>query len=683
MHKILKFLVFIIGLVSTNLNSQSNSICNKVEAVSKLVNTFHYNPKPLNDSLSVGIYNLFIESLDQKKRLFKQSDTAAFNSDAYKIDDYISKKKCGFLDKYTNTIQARISDSKTYLEGLKDANLDYTGKDSLYFNGGKVTRYFKDDNAVKRFWNKRVRYELIYRLLEHDSVLQNLKENFNTLEKQFRPEIIEKEICFLNEIENRNGGVKKMVEEAFLNAYLQYQDPNSSYFNPSDKSLFEQGVSNSQRSFGITTFKDDNGQIVIGTIASGSPAFKSGGFDVRDEIISLKSEVSELKTDCISNDDIIAFLNDETIDKIDFKIKKKSGAIKTIALTKEELKVEENTVNGYVIGGDKPLGYIKISSFYTDLETFDGLGLTNDVAKQLYLLQREGIEGLIIDLRSNGGGSMKEASELSGMFIDRGPVAITKDRLDGLYTVRDPNRGMAFYKPIVILVDHFSASASEFFAAAMQDYKRAIVIGSKTHGKATSQQIIPLGIDKDLGFCRLTIQQFFRVTGKSHQIEGVEPDVEMPDFYDDFETEERFYKYALENETVETTLPFKPLKLYNLETIKAKSTDRISKNSAFKEIKSINRNMLTNVINRKATVPLTLDGIYKDADNFKQVWLAYSNFNNSQKQYLDFKNTSSTKERLAYNQIEEELNRQLLQSLSKDLYIYEAVNVLQDILNQN
>ncbi|SHH51799.1 carboxyl-terminal processing protease [Winogradskyella jejuensis] len=661
--------------------AQTDSFCGKVEAVSNLVDTYHFKPKKLNDSLSIGVYDLFIELIDPKKRLLTQSDTAAFNVDRLKIDDYIKDKNCNFIGKYAKILKSRINESKGYLEALSNAKLDYTGSDSLYFNAGKVDSYFRDESSVKRYWNKRVRYELIFKLMEQDSVLENLKSNFKTLELKYRQTVIENEICVLNEIENRDGGLLQFVEESFLNAYLSYQDPNSSYFNSSEKSLFEQGISNTQFSFGIDTYKNDDGKIIIGYITNGSAAFKNGNFDVNDEILVLNYKNTSLETNCISNDAVVAFLNNEDYDDVNFKIKKKDGSVKTIKLSKEETKVEDNTVKGYIIEGEKRLGYIKISSFYTDLESFNGLGLANDVSKQLYLLQREGIEGLIIDLRYNGGGSMKEAAELTGLFIDRGPVAITKDRIDGQFTVRDPNRGMAFYKPIIVLQDHFSASASEFFAGAMQDYKRAVIVGSGTHGKATSQQIIPLNDKENIGFARLSIQKFYRITGRSHQSIGVIPDIELPDFYDDFKTEEKFYKYAIENDTINTTMTYIPLRGYGIADLKRKSEARTNKNVAFKELKSINQKMVKHVINRKAIVPLTLEGIYEDTETYKRMWQAYSNFNSKNSGLLKVMNTKSTAERLEYNKDEKTINNQYLKTLSNDIHLTEAANILQDVLS--
>ncbi len=605
-------------------SSQNSSFCEELTAIANIVETSHYNPKPLNDSLSKGVFNLFLKEIDESHRFFTQNDVDAFKEKQYLFDDYIKSKDCDFIRPFVEVFEKRIAASKLILEALKSETLDYSGKDSLYYRMDEDHSYFKNENEVLSYWKKKVRFGILRKLVENDSVLEAIKSNFKALEATLKQKIIANEICLLNELEQSKGSITRLLEVTFLDVFLKYQDPNSAYFSGADKNIFEQSISNSQLSFGISTEKRKNGDIVISYIAPGSAAFKHGEFEINDVILALHSTDKTLDTYCTSNKAILSFINNNNTNALTFKIKKQNGQIKSIKLVKTTINIESNSITGYIIKGEHKIGYINIPSFYTDLESVNGLGVANDVAKQIYKLQRENIEGLILDLRYNGGGSMKEAADLSGMFIDRGPVAITKSRNEENYTIRDPNRGTIFTKPIVVLVNQFSASASEFFAGAIQDYNRAIIIGSNTHGKATAQKILPIQKTKTTNFIKLTMGQFFRVTGQSHQKNGVKPDIVLPNIYDDFKTEEYYKPFAMSNSTTDVTLKHKAKKFQNIDGIKALSKARTKKNPIFIAIKNFNLVFVKDYVNREGTYPLTLDFVYNDLKTYNSNWKKYT-----------------------------------------------------------
>ncbi|GAB5566030.1 MAG: carboxy terminal-processing peptidase [Winogradskyella sp.] len=661
--------------------SQDISFCYELGKINGLVETSHYSPKPLNDSLSKGVFSLFLKSIDENQTFFTQEDVNTFKSDEYLIDDYIKSKDCDFIEKYSTTLQERINKSKRILEDLKKQKLDYTGKDSLLYSKDDDVEYFKNDTKVLKYWNKKVRYKLLRKLVENDSVLDNIKNNFKALEADIKDKIIQNEICLLDELLQTKGSVPNMVESAFLDAFLKYQDPNSSYFLASEKNIFYQSLSNSKLSFGITTSKKKNGDIVISFITPGSAAFKNGGLDVEDVILEIQNKNKTLETYCTSNETIRNFIDDVSSNVMTFKIKKQDGQIKSIKLRKTEIEVEENSITGYVLTGDEAIGYINIPSFYTDTESLNGLGVANDVAKQLYKLQKENIQGLIIDLRFNGGGSMKEAADLSGMFIDRGPVAISKYRNEDLYTIRDPNRGSLFTKPIVILINQFSASASEFFAGALQDYNRAIVVGTATHGKATSQVVLPVENSQNSNYIKITTGKFFRVTGHSHQQTGVMPDIVIKDIYHNYESQEFFKAFSLSNETVQVTLKHRPKLKKDLTSILENSRARITNNSIFKSIESFNAIFINDYVNKEGIFPLTLDYIFNDNKRYNDAWKTYNDSIENNTTLIDIKNTSSTTAILEYNEDSKNLNQQLLKELKTDPHIQEAYFIINDIIN--
>lgn len=675
-------LVLLLFMVSIFGYSQDKEqFCYQVTALKIAIETKHYQPKIINDSLSTHVFDLFLDSLDEDKRLFTKSDVTQFENDRFALDDYINTGNCVFITKYATVLSRRIEDTKRVISEIENEDFDYSGKDTLVFKPDSKFRYFKNDNAIKRYWSKRLRYNILYTLVENDSVFDVIQSNFKILERDLKPKLIQKELCKLEELKNRLGSVDNFVKEAFLNAYLHYHDPNSSFFNASEKEIFVNALSNDQLSFGIITSKNEDGDIVIVHITPGGAAFNAGDFEVNDVIKSLSTKTKTLETYCVSSEDVLAFTSDQNHTVITFKIKKQNGTLQNIELKKTKTKTEENTVSGYIIEDTSKVGYISIPSFYSNLESPNGLGLANDVAKELYKLQKENIEGLILDLRFNGGGSMKEAADLSGMFINSGPLSILRYSNGETYTIKDMNRGALFTKPIVILVNTYSASASEFFAASMQDYNRAVIIGSTTHGKASAQVIIPIDENETLGYSKLTVEKFYRVTGQSHQAQGVIPDIILPNLYDGFNTQEAFTAYALKNDSIAGIKNFPKLKQLPIKTLKKQSLLRITNDSTFDALKRLNILIIKNYFELDTVYALTLDNVYNEMTGYKDQWKTTNAPLKNHNSSFTVKNTTYKNEVISYNDDKKTINQSVLKDIKNDVYIEEAQRVLQDLLH--
>ena len=499
--------------------------------------------------------------------------------------------------------------------------------------------------------------------------------------QELKNKLIDQQLCLLSETTNQFGGIQKFVEKQFLNAFANYQDPHTTYLDRSDKVSFETYISSNQATFGIYTTKNKEGEIEIAQIVPGSSAFKNSELEEGDILKNLLSQNDELLVSCVSNQEVINFMNNENHHQTTFKVKKKNGPIKTVKLTKTVIKVEENSTRAYTLNNEnKRIGYLKIPSFYTDLESPNGLGVANDVAKEIFKLQQENIDGLILDLRNNGGGSMKEAITLSGMFIDKGPISIVKTHKGRVSTLRDPYRGKVLDKPILILVNQFSASASELFAGAMQDYHRAIVVGSPTFGKSTVQSIFPLDENEKLGFSKITIQKFYGINGTTHQFKGIQPDIILPSIYDDIERGERFLPYALNSDSVEVTLQPLKLKKINTSPLKEKSANRINSNQTFDKVKKLNGKFKSEYLTKETEYALTVENIYKDVEAFQHLLNEFSEVK-TEKPDFSVENTSSTKNILIFNKDDKELNEKIVQSIAEDIYIEEAFLIITDLLN--
>ena len=677
-----RFFLFAFSFYTLASFSQDNSLfCEQVSALNTLIESKHYAPKLLNDETSKGIFDLFIERLDSEKELFLQEDIESFKAEEYKFDDYIKTPNCDFISTYTSTLEKRINVIKSKLEDLREQPLDYSGTLTLQFTPKKEFTFIKNDEDLNKRLQKRISYKIITKLIDEHEDIKSIETNFNALELEAKEKIINNELCLLDEIVNKNAGLQRFVEEAFLNAFVKVNDPNSTFFNNTEKITYESQLSKSQLSFGIITQKNNNGDIVVAHVIPGSAAFKNGKFEENDIIKSLSTSNTALEILCVSNEDVNRFLDKEEHKMITFSIKKKNGTLQDITLSKSKIKVEENSVRGYIINDDSKFGYIKIPSFYTNEESPNGRGLTADIAKELYKLQKENINGLVLDLRFNGGGSMQEAIELSGMFIDRGPVAIITSKNGENYTIRDNKRGSFFNKPLLVLVNEFSASASELFAAAMQDYNRAIIVGSQTFGKSSAQTIIPISETKNLGFSKLTGDVFYRATGKSHQSVGIIPDVVLPSLYNNFETAESFKANALKNDTTTVRLKHKPLKTFALTEIVEKSNTRTTTESSFKEVTKINKTLYNLLFIKGERYSLTLKNIAEEREKRKSKMDFIFNEDKEKPTVLTITNTKSTAEILDFNIEDKKENEETIKELSQDIYIKEAKHILTDYIN--
>ncbi len=680
-----KLFGLLIGLYPLCGFCQDNTtFCEQVSILQSLVESKHYSPKTLNDSVSKQIFNLFLDQLDSDKQLFLQSDIDGLKADIFKFDDYVVGSNCSFIDNYTKVLNLRIQFIKSQLESLKTATLDYSGKHTLQFIPEKEYSYYKDEDALDIVLQKKVSFKVISKLMDMHKDVETIASDFKILEHEVKLEIIENELCLLDEIINKDGGLERFVKESFLNALVKVNDPNSTFFNNTEKVTYLNRLSKNQLSFGVVTRKNKKGEIVIAHIIPGSVAFKNGKLEKNDVLRLLSTSHSSLDILCVSNDEIALFLNNEDNMTVNFSVKKKNGTLQEVTLTKSKIKVDANAVRGYLINTTKALGYIKIPSFYSNIESPNGRGLTKDMAKELYKLQKANIEGLILDLRFNGGGSMQEAIELSGMFIDRGPVSIIKSNTGKTLTMRDNKRGSFYKKPIVILVNEYSASASEFFSAAMQDYNRAIIVGSKTYGKSSAQTILALGEFKNLGFVKLTVDVFYRVTGKSHQSKGVIPDIALSSLYDGFKSSECHKPHALKNDSIAVTLKHKPLQELNINEVIEKSKARTKADKGFQDIEVANKTLCDLLFKKGERHPLTLQSIVDNKKNRQLKMDAIFKEDDKEKPaLLEITNTKSTQELLEYSADDKTQNEKTIKDLSYDIYIKEAQHILIDYINSN
>lgn len=666
--------LFICGCACLTIKAQHKQFCRQIELLNNLVDTHHINLKPLNDSLSAQVWNNFIAALDPNKTYFVKPDLESFQVDKYALDNYFKKSKCKFIKPYIKTLKQRLDESREILESFYTEEFSYSSKDSLYFDSSRKGGYSLDKDDKKEDWLRAMKYETVTEAIKRFDTKESFQKKFDGIKPEVKRFVLDRAICVINEIEQHQNGFDQYVEEIFLNALANVYDPHTIYFNRAEKTAFETTYSSNSLSFGLSTDKDEKGQIIITYVNPNSPAAQEKKITEGDILRSLKTESKNLATTCLSNQEVINFLSNDAHKTIEFEIEKSRGQIKTIVLTKTIIPMEYNAIDALVIDESINAGYLNIPSFYVNSESGDWRGTSLDTGKALYKLFQEDIEGLLIDLRQNGGGSMKEAVDLANLFVD-GPMAILKQK-DNIITVYNNRKAALFNKPIVIIVDAYTASAAELFAGVMQDYKRAVIVGDNTFGKATSQNIFQLDPEKeDLGFLKITLEKFYRISGKSHQKVGITPDISIHNIFKDIVDREIDYKYVIEADTLQVS---EEINSFNLpvEKLKQFSLERQKNNEMFKKIRSSNDRLKYFIKEKKGAYPFLPERVYDDVKTYDDLWNdIYSYFEN--KNLLSLKLT-------AYDQNEDENKKNRMESLktyaSGDPIILESYLILKDLI---
>lgn len=652
----------------------STETCEALAKINMLIQSEHFKPKPVDDSLSVFVFDNLMDEFDPSRNILFQSEYEEM-AKKYRltIDDMILKNDCHFLNDITTQYTSGLHRTKKLLEKIQREPIDYSIKDTMRFYKKAFPFYLKNEN-LEKVWLKKLRYQILDEIVESGNDPDSLKTHFTTMESIAKTTILANEICKIEtllEANNRN-------QNKLYNIFCTYFDPHTAYFSDDSKSNFMASLSKEHLSLGISVNLNEKNEIIIEEIDPNGPAYKTGLIKKGDQIVSISNQKETLLVACASLESISTMITSESNKNITLTLKRNSGKSFDVYIEKQVMKDEDNSVFSLIIGQKSKVGYIKIPSFYADLENNSRKGCADDVAREIIKLERDNIRGLVIDLIDNGGGSMEEAIRLAGMFVDYGPISIVIDNKQRELTIDDPYMGMLYKGPIVILINSNTASASEFFASILQDYNRALLLGSSTMGKATMQTIISLDENKNTDFLKLTINKFYRVTGKSNQYIGVQPDVRLPEFYENIYPKESSYSTAIKNDTIQTTLKFKPYVKRSLITKLAKnSTSRLSDNYYFNNIRKINDKIDQMMNTPQTEVPMTISAIFEQKKARNALWKEIDAFNDENNP-LDIYNSTVNQFLLGVYPNEKTINQYKINNLKTNPYLNEAVNILNE-----
>ena len=522
--------------IDTNKVILTNETFNRLgQVITQFLGHYHYKKEPLTDSLSAAIFKEYINDLDNNKLYFLNSDIKGFEKYKNKLGNYL--KEGNLLPAYEifNVFKTRLNERMDNINKLLKRKFDFTKKESFTPNREKAD-WAKTKVELDELWRERIKNDELNMILSGKDV----KSAVDVLAKRYQNY---HKIILQYDSED--------VFSLFINSFTQVYDPHTDYFSPEAAQNFNISMKLSLEGIGAS-LRQDNDYTVVASIIAGGPASKSGMLKEEDKIVGVAQGDNGEMVDVIGwrLDDVIQLIRGKkgTVVRLQIQHAKDSPADPptTIRLVREEVKLEEQAAKDEILnvqenGVNFKLGVIKLPSFYTD---FEGQRLgkpnykstTRDLREILSKLKQQKVDGIIIDLRNNGGGSLQEAISLTGLFIKDGPVVQVKNSANMVEIDQDPDPSIVYDGPLAVMVNRFSASASEIFAAAIQDYGRGLILGSNTYGKGTVQNMIDLNrsimvSDKNLGQLKLTIAKFYRINGSSTQRLGVKPDISFPSPY--------------------------------------------------------------------------------------------------------------------------------------------------------
>ena len=686
-----KFLVPALFVFSLFISFQSVANTNPKDKVLLTILRYvltegHYQPQAIDDAFSKKVYTTFIESLDPSKRYFLQSDIQEFSTYETLIDDQIRGEDLSFFYLVYNRFEERTAEAKGFYPEILAHKFDFNKNETMSVDY-ENNKYAQNDEELKNIWRKQLKISTLSRLYD------KVKEEKEKLEEDETYKITAldslEEEARVSVADNMKEFFERFDEltysdwfTTYINSISEQFDPHTNYYDPQLKKGFDQRMSGKLEGIGARLQKENDYTKIIELIYGG-PAWKQGDLEVGDLIIKVAQADGEpLDIVGMRLDKAIEFIKGKKGSEVNLTVKKIDGSIKVITIIRDVVELEETFVKSSVVEKDnRKFGLIHLPSFYIDFDERNGRNSATDMAKEIERLKKENVQGLILDLRNNGGGSLQTGIDIAGLFIKNGPVVQVKYRETEAKVLKDKNNAIQWDGPLVVLVNELSASASEIFAAAMQDYGRAVIIGGKqTYGKGTVQSVVDLNryhnLDEDIGALKMTIQKFYRVNGNSNQLEGVHSDIMLPSRYTYLEIGERDLDNALKSDKVPAADYTAWNNYANFNEAVNNSKKRIAVNSTFKLIDE-NAKWLKKSQDDKL-IYLNMDAYTKDIESHEAESLNYKTIRDYTSN-LTFISPLYEQKLMQTDENLTEKREVWHKNLNKDIYIEEALNVVSEL----
>jgi len=652
------------------------------------LNDYHYNPVKLDDNFSEKVYDLYMKRLDAGKKFLLQEDIDLLSKYRREIDDQVMNQRHDFYKKSVEIINKRIKEKEGWAKEILANPLDYN-VDEEYETDGEKTSYAKNQEELKKEWVKMLKYQVLSRIDEALDKQEKAAEKkdtvykarpFDSIEVDARRKALKNNqdmFKYLNKITARDRFSQ------FANAIAGVYDPHTEYFAPKEKKKFDQAMSGQFEGIGARLMQKD-GFLRVSEIIVGSPSYKQGELKAGDDIIKVGQGSAEpVDVTNMDMDDAIDLIKGKKGTEVRLTVKKSDGSTKVIPIIRDVIEIEETFAKSAVLDNKNKLGYIYLPSFYTDFTRSGARHCSQDVRKEIEKLKKQNVKGIVIDLRDNGGGSLQEVIEMAGLFFPKGPVVQVKGKNNMRTVMEDKNPDVVWDGPLAIMVNHNSASASEILAAAIQDYKRGVIVGTPSFGKGTVQSFFDLDnrlipqfdTIKPVGQVKITHQKFYRINGGATQLKGVVPDILLPDPYAMIDLGEKELDYPMPWDEI-SKADYASFSGINYSTIVKNSEARIKKSPQFALIEEQSKEVKAKKDDTKYSLRL---------DKFRTELKQYRDQN---KKYEDLRkeikgfNAQLLNEdiaRFANDTTKAGRENRWAKNVAKDVYIYEASNVLNDL----
>jgi len=661
-----------------------------LEGLMKFLDIVHFDPQVINDEFSQKVFDDYIHDLDIGKRFITQKEIDQLGPFRLLIDDQVRIKDLEFFDKSAEMMDMVVDRAEIIFNEVIEMDFDFSKDEKIIIDTDEKP-HAANDAELKDYWRKSIKYDILSRFqrkmndqekLEDKSQAKSEAELMAEARKQSKK-------SFSDWFKRLNKQRRSDRYETFLNSIANYFDPHTDYFSPKDKQDFDITMGGKLIGIGARLTEQDD-YTKVASIVPGGPAYKGKELGVDDLITKVKQEDQE-PVDVVGMrlDDVVQLIRGEEGTKVTLSIRKPDGSEKDITIKREEVIIDESFARSLILdlpGTIGNIGYIKLPKFYSSFEKEDGNSCAEDVAIELEKLKSKNVNGVILDLRNNSGGSLQDVVTMSGLFIEEGPIVQVKPKGRSPYVHKDNDSKVQYDGPLIVMVNNFSASASEILAAALQDYGRAIIVGStSTFGKGTVQRFYDLDRAysgnnfKPLGELKVTVQKFFRVNGGSTQLKGVESDIVLPDNFYYLETGEKDYENAMAWTEIES-VPFNQnvVELNRIADVKAKSQVRIENNEKFKTVlenaKRLKENSETKEISLNKDQYLAMMAERrKEAEKYDDIF---------DKEIAGFA-VLNLEDDLPYIEMDESRkirNEEWIKDVSKDFYLQETLSILRDMI---
>lgn len=667
-------------------------------SVKNTLSYLHYSPKPINDAYSQDVYDKYFESVDASKRYFLQSDMDEFKKHYTKLDDYLNQGNLVFYKLTIDRLYQRVDEIDKMTQDILSKPINLDENDELILEPKKRVNPI-DSKQQREEWKKYIKYNILQEIETLTSKEEAQKKKKDSVVNNKLPDTIkyapttaeQKRVKATAEVKDlitdsfRRFKKRKKMDwfSVYMNAYTEVFDPHTNYFSPKNKEEFDMQFVGKVIGIGAL-IQENKGYLYLGELTIGAPAWKSKQLTAGDKILKVKSKPNEEPVNVVGmlSDEAVRLIRGEKGTPVTLTVEKKDKTIKEVTMIREEVAIEDTFARSIVVNSKngKKYGFIYLPSFNVDFEDPKGRNASDDIKAELIKLKKENVEGIILDLRSNGGGSLTEVGDIMGLFMNAGPYVQVKDSRGKIQVLSNKSNDPIWTGPLVVMQNELSASASEILAGAFQDYGRAAVIGSpSSFGKGTVQTFVELNrflnTNDDFGALKLTIQKFYRVSGESTQRKGVEADLKMKDFFSYAEVGERFDQFALPWDKIETT-SYKKLTGLNVPQLQAELDKQLVDNNNYKMLQESAE--WKEALDKEETITLNqtkFNELMKkrkaQIDKFKGL----DKFNNG----LKFTLHTDEAERIKKDEAFAKKTENWRKNLERDFYLEETVDVLSKI----